>query len=132
MPRPTLLIAEPEPLQAISVRKLVLETAKFNVLTAHSAHEAMELFEMFPKLSAAILVKGTGKECEDVAKNIKKSSHSVPVIVLTSTIGYRCQWADHHVSSFEPEKLLELVRRLFGDPREIDSKPKPLSQPEGQ
>jgi hypothetical protein len=34
--RPTLLVAESEPVEALSVRKLVLETDKFNVLTAHS------------------------------------------------------------------------------------------------
>jgi hypothetical protein len=32
VPRPTFLMAEPE--QALSTRKLVLETAKFNVITA--------------------------------------------------------------------------------------------------
>jgi hypothetical protein len=46
MPRPTVLVTEPEPLQALSVRKSVRETAKFNVLTAHSAREAMELFTL--------------------------------------------------------------------------------------
>src|SRR5437763_1250257 len=30
MPRPTVLVVEPEPHEALSVRKLVLETAKFN------------------------------------------------------------------------------------------------------
>jgi hypothetical protein len=39
MPGPTLLVAEPEPLEALSVRKLVLENAEFNVLTAHSRRE---------------------------------------------------------------------------------------------
>jgi len=34
VPRPTFLMAEPEPEQALSTRKLVLETAKFNVITA--------------------------------------------------------------------------------------------------
>src|SRR4051812_48605380 len=46
MARPTLLVAEPEPEAALSVRKLVLETAKFNVLTAHSDEETVELFHV--------------------------------------------------------------------------------------
>src|SRR5690349_2301472 len=48
MRRPTLIVAEPEPGQALSTRKLVLETAKFNVLTAHSTDEALDVFQSFP------------------------------------------------------------------------------------
>ena len=36
MGRPTILIVEPEPNEALSARKLVVETAKFNVTTAYS------------------------------------------------------------------------------------------------
>jgi hypothetical protein len=53
--RPTFLMAEPEPEQAISARKLVLETAKFNVITAHSAREATELCRRFPSIDALIV-----------------------------------------------------------------------------
>ena len=56
MPRPTLLIAEPDPVQALSVRKLVMETAKYNVMTAHSTREAIDIFHLFPNVSAAVLV----------------------------------------------------------------------------
>lgn len=49
-------MAEPEPGEALSVRKLLLETAKFNILTAHSGLEAQELFERFPKLDLVIIV----------------------------------------------------------------------------
>ena len=63
MPRPTLLVAEPEPSQALSVRKLVLETAKYNVLTAHSSREALDLFHLFPNVSMAVLVGDDGIDC---------------------------------------------------------------------
>jgi CheY-like chemotaxis protein len=121
MPRPTLLVAEPEPLQALSVRKLVLETGKFNVLTAHSKREALEIFRAFPKLNAAILVGEEGLDCNDVAKGIKKISNKTPVIYLHASVGGRCKHADHDLSSHEPEALLELVRTLFGDPRTRDT-----------
>ena len=117
MPRPTLLVAEPEPLQALSVRKLVLETGKFNVLTAHSNREALELFRAFPKLNAAILVGEQGLDCNKLAKGIKSISKKLPVIYLHASVGGRCKHADHNLSSHEPEALLELVRSLFGDPR---------------
>src|SRR3954470_176535 len=49
MVRPTLLVAETEPVSALSVRKLVLETAKFNVLTAHSQEEEIEILGVAPE-----------------------------------------------------------------------------------
>lgn len=117
MPRPTLLVAEPEPLQALSVRKLVLETGKFNVLTAHSTRESVDLFHMFPNISGAVLVGESHIDCEKVGSIIKRATDKVPVIYLHASVGGRCSGADHHLSSHEPEGLLELARSLFGNPR---------------
>lgn len=122
MPRPTLLVAEPEPGQALSIRKLVLETAKFNVLTAHSTREALDLFNMFPNISAAVLVGETVIDCDAIAERIKRSVNGkVPVIFLTARIGGRCGNADYNLISGEPEVLVDTVRELLGDPRNIDT-----------
>lgn len=117
MPRPTFLVAESEPEQALSVRKLVLETAKYNVLTAHSTREAMELFDLFPKMSAAILVLDSAIDCDQVAGAIKKGNKNMPVVALSPRVAHRCSWADHTLSSHEPEQLVLLMRSLVGDPR---------------
>jgi CheY-like chemotaxis protein len=119
--RPTFLVAEPEPLQALSVRKLVLETGKFNVLTAHSTREAVDLFHLFPNISAAILAGESEIDCDKVASTIKDATDKVPIIYLHGSIGGRCIHADHDLSSHEPDALLELVRSLFGDPRQMES-----------
>lgn len=55
MARPTVLLAKPEPDQALSVRKFVIESAKFNVITAHSGNEALELFQAFPNVSGVVV-----------------------------------------------------------------------------
>ncbi len=122
MPRPTLLVAESEPEQALSVRKLVLETAKFNVLTAHSTREAIDLFRLFPNISAAVLADGEGLDCGRIASTIKRATDKVPVICLSARIAAKLPSADETLPSHEPEKLLERVRSLFGDPRQIDKK----------
>jgi DNA-binding LytR/AlgR family response regulator len=119
-PRPTLLIAEPEPAQALSVRKLVLETAKFNVLTAHSTREAIDLFHLFPNISAAVLVEDDGM-CSEVANHIRTATSKIPIVFLTGRIAGRCEHADYNIPTGEPERLLSLVRSLLGDPREIDT-----------
>lgn len=114
MPRPTILVAEPEPAQALSVRKLVLETAKFNVLTAHSTREAVTLFRMFPNIDAAVIAPGDNIQCDEITRQIKVVTGKIPVI------GIRCEEGDHTVPSFEPEELLRLLRQLLGDPRQLD------------
>lgn len=121
MPRPAVLVAEPEPDQALSVRKLVLETGKFNVLTAHSSAEALDIFHLFPNVDAAVLVGEGSIDCKDVASKIKTINREVPIIYLHASIGGRCSHADHDLSSHEPEALLELVRGLLGDPRKLDN-----------
>jgi DNA-binding response OmpR family regulator len=117
MPRPTILVAEQEPSQALSIRKLVLETAKFNVLTAHSTREALDMFHLFPNISLAVLAVGDGVDCDEVARIIKSATDKVPVVFLHPQTAASCDYADHQLSSYEPEKLLELIRSLLGDPR---------------
>jgi CheY-like chemotaxis protein len=122
MPRPTLLVAEPEPRQALSVRKLVLESGKFNVLTAHSTREALDLFHSFPNISASVLVGAEGIDCDAIARHIKSTSNKIPVIFLETKIGAVCHGSDHRLASDEPEKLLDLIRSFFGDPRVEDAR----------
>ena len=117
MPRPTFLVAEPEPNEALSVRKLVLETAKYNVLTAHRTEEALDVFRLFPNVNAAILVMNSNIDCELIARTIKDVTANIVVVALTAQIGGHCVRADHMLSSHEPEQLVDLMQSLFGDPR---------------
>jgi CheY-like chemotaxis protein len=113
--RPTILVAESEPLQALSVRKLVLESAKFNVLTAHSTHEALDIFHLFPNVNAAVLVMDGVIDCELVARSIKQAS-KIPVIATSARECQKCENADHMLCSHQPETLIDLMRTLVGDP----------------
>jgi hypothetical protein len=98
---------------------LVLETAKFNVLTAHSTREALDLFHLFPNISMAVLVGECSIDCDAVAKHIRMTAVKVPIIFVSARIGAKCEYA-HHSRPTEPEGLLDLVRSLLGDPRELD------------
>jgi DNA-binding response OmpR family regulator len=118
MPRPTVIIAEPDPIDALSVRKLVIETAKFNVLTAHSTRECLDLFQQFPKVSVVILVKDGIIDVELCASSIKKAASQIPIIVLSPRVAEKCEVADYTLSSHDPEELVELIRSLAGDPRQ--------------
>ncbi|HKW26767.1 MAG TPA: hypothetical protein VJN48_13360 [Terriglobales bacterium] len=122
MARPTFLMAEPEPEQAISARKLVLETAKFNVITAHSAREATELCQRFPDIDALIVHGSLQGDCAKIVAQFKRGDEKKPAILLTPSASTSCDGVDHSISSHSPEDLLRLLRQLFGDPRNIDGK----------
>lgn len=120
MPRPTVLVAEPEPAEALSTRKLVLETGKFNVLTAHSTQEAIAIFKLFPNLNAAVLVEAGKVDAKQIGKTIKAAITKPPIIALNPRPGAKDEYADHTLSSHEPEALLQLLREMLGDPRQMD------------
>jgi hypothetical protein len=118
MARPTLLVAEVEPGAALSVRKLVLETAKYNVITAHSVDEAVEEFGVAPKLYAALIVTGDLKNASALPVEVKKKRPEMPTIWVAPHHPGRKKGVDYHVPSHEPQKLVDLCRKLLGDPRE--------------
>ena len=99
----------------------MLETAKFNVLTAHSTREALDLFHLFPNISMAILVGDDGIDCDVVAGHLKNTTDKIPVVFLSARIGGLCHHADHNLPTGEPENLVNLVRSLLGDPRQQDT-----------
>ena len=68
MIRPCFLVIDREFPGSISTRKLVIETAKFNVITAYSGKEAIETFARFPAVSGVVLDGGLeDMACDDVA-----------------------------------------------------------------
>ncbi len=115
--RPSFIVAEPEPEQALSSRKLLLETFKFNVITSHSVEETLEMVQLFPNCDALIVHCGL-KELDgaEAIKTVKAAAPKMPIIALTPT-DRELKWADYVVHSHHPQELLTLVQRLFGDPR---------------
>jgi hypothetical protein len=69
-----------------------------------------------------VLVGAEGIDCDVIARHIKSSTRKIPVIFLEKKIGAICHGSDHRLASDEPEKLLDLVRSIFGDPRVDDAR----------
>ncbi len=117
--RPAFIVAEPEPEQALSTRKLLLETFKFNVITGHSVMETLELVSLFPNVSALIVHCGLPDfDAGHAIATVKKTKPGLPIIALTPT-EQELKWADYVVHSHHPQELLDLVQKLFGDPRKL-------------
>jgi DNA-binding NtrC family response regulator len=113
MTRPCFLIVDREHSTSISTRKLVIETAKFNVITAYSAREALETFAIFPAVSGVVLDSSVkDMTCGDVVAKLKSAAPGLPVIIVRGPGGQSCEGADHYLDSFEPALLLGMLSRL--------------------
>jgi DNA-binding NtrC family response regulator len=113
MIRPCFLVVDPEHAGSISTRKLLLESAKFNVITAYSAQEAIETVDTFPAVDGIV----ADFNLRDVATSemiraIKRRHPAMTVIVVGSPGGSSCDDADYEIEPFEPRKLLELLQKL--------------------
>jgi DNA-binding response OmpR family regulator len=119
MVRPCFLVVDREFPGSISTRKLVIETAKFNVLTAYSTDEAMELLRLFPAVSGVVIDDGIeGVSTEELIAKIRIVHGKLPVVVVAAPGERWCQGADYQVGSFEPAKLLETLHLIM--PRETE------------
>jgi CheY-like chemotaxis protein len=119
MVRPCFLVIDREFPGSISTRKLVLETAKFNVLTAYSGTEAIETFRRFPAVDGVVMDGELDDiPAEDMARLFKEVKPTIPVVVITAPGGPACPSADRRVESFQPQKLLDTLRDL--KPRETE------------
>lgn len=113
MIRPCFLVIDREYAGSISTRKLVIETAKLNVLTAYSGSEAIETLTKFPNLDG--VVADTGIEdmpFEDLVRSLKRIRPNIPVVAISTPRSGDSRLADYHLETFEPARLLELLKKL--------------------
>ncbi len=115
--RPCFLVVDREFPGSISTRKLVIETAKFNVITAYSGLEALEVLRRFPAIDGVVMDgELDDMPAELLTRELKKLEPKLPVLVICSPGHADCPSADVYVESFAPVKLLEALRKL--KPRE--------------
>ena len=113
MTRPCFLVVDREYAGTISTRKLVIETAKFNVITAYSAEEAVEMLQRFPAVNGIVLDAGVRDlSCEAAVQSLKAIGPSVPIAVICTPKERQCGGADYYLDSFEPAAILKLLQKL--------------------
>jgi DNA-binding NtrC family response regulator len=112
MTRPCFLVVDREFSGNISTRKLVIETAKFNVITAYSGAEAIETVQRFPAINAVVLDNVVRDiHPDDIIAAVKNFAPSMPVIMVCG-MHQQCPGADYHLELFDPASLLELLQSL--------------------
>ena len=111
--RPCFLVVDPEHSGAISTRKLVLETAKYNVITAYSCDEAAAELERFPRVDGVIM---NGNMPGDSPLNFLeglRQRHAQVKLLLVGDHGRYGEFADRTVPGFMPAELLLALREMF-------------------
>ena len=109
--RPCFLVIEREYPGNISARKLVIETAKMNVITAYSSAEGVATLRRFPGVDGVVLsAEVNDMPCATAAQELKRVRPSVPLIVISPNAHESCDHADHRLSSHDPQRLLEVLR----------------------
>jgi hypothetical protein len=114
MDRPCFLVVDREYPGSISTRKLVIESAKFNVITAYDADEAITCLKRFRNVDGVVLNASLGddQECRSLIDNLRKIVPGIEIVV-TSAGGYRrCDHNEHYIDSFDPKLLLDCLQSL--------------------
>jgi response regulator RpfG family c-di-GMP phosphodiesterase len=112
--RPCFLVIDQEFPGSISTRKLVLETAKYNVLTAYSSREALQLLERFPKVDGVVLnASGHEEECVPLIAKFRALSPGIRIILTSGRDVVDCGPVDLHLDSYDPRKLLSSLAKMF-------------------
>jgi hypothetical protein len=117
MDRPCFLVVDQEYPGSISTRKLVIETGKFNVITAYDRDEAISCLKRFPKVDG-VVVNAEMADDEECKKLINELRAIVPKldVVVVSTGGYiRGDHTAYYVDSLNPKELLECLQSLRKD-----------------
>jgi DNA-binding response OmpR family regulator len=113
MIRPCYLVIDRETSSGISTRKLVIETAKFNVITAYASGEAIETLEKFRGLDGVVLDAGMEDMLtDDLIARLRLLQPKITVIVVCTPRSAPCKIADYVLESFDPRKLLALLEKL--------------------
>ena len=120
MPTPTsadptslvILMIESEQPEGISSRKLVVETAKHNVITAYQPATGLDLLRRFPNVDA-VLIHATVLDHLPLIPQVREISPDVTVIVATPRPTNHYEGADYTVPSHQPQALLDLLAEVF-------------------
>jgi CheY-like chemotaxis protein len=113
--RLSFLIIETEPSDGLSTRKLLLESAKHNVITAYSGKEGIEMFKRFPNVDAICIdAELNDLRSSDVAKKVRNNNPKIRIVGLSPRLAALCDWADQTIDSHDPAALLKLLEEMGG------------------
>jgi CheY-like chemotaxis protein len=126
--RPCFLVVDKQYPGSISARKLVIETAMLNVITAYSAEEGIEILGRFPRVDGVVIdTEVRGMTCEELILGLRGIRPEIPIITVSPSGHDPCGGEQYHVSSYDPQDLLEQLQVLC--PKEVRRQAEESSEP---
>jgi hypothetical protein len=121
--RPCFLVLDQEYPGSISTRKLVIETAKLNVITAYSSVEALDTFKRFPNVDGIVIDTELGKHtCEQLINEIHGVRADVPIVTVSPGGNAPCGKEQYHVSNFDPRRLLDVLQEICSSNSQLNER----------
>ena len=112
--RLVVLMVEVEQPEGISSRKLILETARHNVLTAYSGDDAVILLQRFPNVDLAIIHSELEDEAfESTVRRLKEVRPSLYIVAISPVDFDKLEGVDAVLPSYDPQELLEFLAKRF-------------------
>ena len=112
--RLVVLMVEVEQPEGISSRKLILETARHNVLTAYSGDGAVNLLQRFPNVDLAIIhTELEGREFESTVRRLKETRPDLYIVAISPVDSGTLEGVDTVLPSYDPQELLEFLAKRF-------------------
>lgn len=104
-----ILMIESEQPEGLSARKLVVETAKHNVITAYSADEGLDLLRRFPNVDVVLVHAAQIENHPDILATIREKVGDLPIILAAPFGNMSSPHVNYVVDSHHPEDLLLLL-----------------------
>lgn len=112
--RLVVLMVEVEQPEGISARKLILETARHNVLTAYSGDDAVKLLRRFPNVDLAVIhTELAGRQFESTVHRLKEERSGLYIVAISPVPYSRVGGVDSVLSSHNPHELLDFLASDF-------------------
>lgn len=112
--RLVVLMIEVEQPEGISARKLLLETARHNVITAYGGNVGLALLRRFPNVDVAVVhTELADSSFDQTVDNLKAINPRLPVIGITPVADRHPSGTDYMISSHDPQALLTLLADRF-------------------
>jgi len=120
MDRPCFIVVDRDYPGSISTRKLVIESAKLNVITAYDAEEALATLRRFPHVDGVVVnasIGDDGGQCRALIDNLRQIVAGINVVITSAGGALDCDRShhdnnEHHIDNLNPRELLDCLQSL--------------------
>jgi hypothetical protein len=107
------LMMEEEQPEGLSARKLVVETAKHNVLTSYHPDAGIDLLRRFPNVDVILVHFGLLDKRPGILSEVQNLAPGIPIVLASPGAYHSRPEASYVVDSHQPHALIQLLADEF-------------------